>query len=119
MTLTRSRLALLGATVAAAMLGGCGSSGPTNKAQIAAIVKREGTRPATICDHLTNQLLAGLGGRNGCSRQAATAAMDPTTHATAVKVHGRTATAVVVDRAGTRAISLVKENGVWKVATVG
>jgi hypothetical protein len=46
------------------------------------------------------------------------AAADPTTHTTSIHVHGHAATAVVSDRAGTRTIRLVKQNGVWNVSAV-
>ncbi len=111
--------ALLAAALASlALLSGCGSSGPTDRQQIAAIVKREGVTPASLCDHLTPSLLARVGGRGACLRQAATAAPDPTTHATAVRIDRNTATAVVVDRAGARTISFVKQRGAWKIAGV-
>ena len=111
-----SLLACLALT--AAMLGGCGSGGPTDKDQIAAIIKQEGTSPQTLCNHLTDSLLASLGGKDGCLRQAASAAADPTTHVTAVRVHGKRATATVVDREGVRSVSLLKQRGIWKIAGV-
>jgi hypothetical protein len=43
---------------------------------------------------------------------------DPTTRATSIKVYGPNATAVVVDRAGTRTVSLVEQKGVWKISGV-
>jgi hypothetical protein len=113
----RSRL--LAAALTALALSACGGSGPTDKQLIASIVKREGTHPATLCDHLTNSLLAHLGGKRGCVTQAASAASDPTTHATAIRVRRNHATAVVVNRNGSRRITLIKQRGVWKVAAVG
>lgn len=109
---------LLGATVTAPLLAGCGSSGPSDRDQIAAIVKQEGVDPGTLCNHLTDSVLTSLGGRAGCMRQAASAPADPTTRATSVRVHGKAATAVVVNRSGSRTITLVKQNGTWKVAGV-
>lgn len=112
-------MALLAAAVlAVTLLAACGSSGPTDRQQIAAMVKREGVKPASLCSHLTSSLLARLGGKPACLRQAASAASDPTTRATSVRVLRNTATAVVVDRNGTQQLSLVKEKGVWKVARV-
>jgi hypothetical protein len=107
---------LLGVTL---IVAGCGSSGPSDRDQIAAIVKQEGISPGTLCNHLTDSLLASLGGKAGCLRQAAVASADPTTRATSVSVHGPAATAVVVNRAGTRTIAFVKQRGAWKVAGVG
>jgi hypothetical protein len=109
---------LLSAAVSALTLGACGSSGPTNKQQIASIIKREGTNPSTLCGHLTSPMLDRLGGRSGCLHAASAAPADPTTHATSIKVSGPTATAVVTDRAGTRTISLVQQKGVWKISGV-
>ena len=113
----RSRLLL--AAAAALTLSACGASGPTDKQQIASVVKREGTHPASLCDHLTDSLLARLGGKRGCATQAASAAKDPTTHAASIRVRHNTATAVVVNRNGSRTITLIKRKGVWKVAGVG
>jgi hypothetical protein len=112
-----SRTIMAGTAVAVA-LSGCGSSGPSDKDQIAMIVKREGARPTTLCDHLTGSLLGQVGGRRGCLLQATSAAPDRTTHARTVRVLGKTATAVVVDKTGSRAISLVKQKGVWKISAV-
>jgi hypothetical protein len=120
MTAWRGRSTLLlSAAVSAAALTACGASGPTDKDQIAAIIKHEGSSPSTLCSHLTSELLARLGGKSGCLHEASSAAPDPTTHATSITVGGHTATAVVSDRAGTRTIGLVKDNGVWKVSRVG
>lgn len=105
--------------VGALALAGCGSSnGPTNKQQIAAIIKHEGSRPATLCNYLTDALLSNLGGKGGCLRQAASSAPDPTTRATSIRVHGSTASAVEIDRHGTHTLSFVKHKGGWKVSGV-
>ena len=109
---------LLGATLIATLLAGCGSSGPSDHDQIAGIIKQEGINPGTLCNHLADSLLASIGGRAGCLHQAASASADPTTRATSVRVRGQGATAVVVNRAGTRTIALVKQRGAWKVAGV-
>jgi hypothetical protein len=111
----RSPLLAVAFATATTILSGCGG-GVSDKDQIAALVKNEGTNPATLCDHLTATLLARFGGRSNCLRQAASAAKDPSTHATAVKVHGTTATAVVGDRNGSRTITFVKQKGDWKVS---
>jgi hypothetical protein len=113
----RSSLLALGVALAAScsILTGCGG-GVSDKDQIVAVVKSEGTNPATLCRHLTSALLARFGGKSACLHAAATAAKDPTTHATRVKVRGATATALVSDRSGSRTIELVKRNGVWLVS---
>jgi hypothetical protein len=115
------RIAVLsiGATIIVALLAGCGSSGPSNRDKITAIVKQEGSHPATLCDHLSDELLSRVGGKAGCMRQAAASAADPTTRATSVSVHDTSARAVVVDRAGTRTIDFIKQKDGWKVAGVG
>jgi hypothetical protein len=100
------------------IVSGCGSSGPSDKDQIAAIIKNEGTNPASLCAHLVDALLVRFGGISACQRQAASAAKDSTTRATSVIVHDKGATALVTDRAGTRTLSLVKQNGVWKISAV-
>jgi hypothetical protein len=109
---------LLSAALCVMMLAGCGSSGPTEKQKIATVVKREGADPSTLCTHLTGSLLTRLGGRSGCLHAASVTPADPTTHATSIDVHGSTATAVVVDKAGTRTVSLVRQRGVWKISGV-
>jgi len=109
---------LLGAAVSAATLAGCGTSGPTEKQKIASVVKREGADPSTLCSHLTSSLLIRLGGESGCLHTARITPADPTTHAASISVHGPTATAVVIDRGGTRTVSLVKQKGVWKISGV-
>ncbi len=119
----RQRLPPLAGSVASlvaalAMLSGCGSGAPSAKDQIAAIVKQEGTNPSTLCAHLIGSLLTRLGGKQACLRQAGSAARDASTHATSISTRGSTATAVVVDRTGSRTISFVRQKGVWKVAGV-
>ena len=101
-----------------AALGGCGSGGPDDRTQIGSIVKDEGTRPASLCHHLTSSLLVRFGGLGNCLSRAASAAQDPSTHAAAVSVRGHTATAVVRDRAGSRSITLVKQQGSWLISGV-
>ena len=102
----------------AVILAGCGSSAPTDKQRIASIIQREGTHPATLCASLTGSMLASLGGRSACLRQAASATADPTTHAASIRVHGTSATAVEVDHKGSHTISFVKRAGAWKVSGV-
>jgi len=110
---------LLAAAATAGLASACGSSGPTDRDQIASIISAGGAHPATLCSHLTDPLLSDLGGKAGCRHQAASVPGDPTTHATSIRVRGRTATAVVVDRTGRRAIRFVKQRGTWKVSGVG
>jgi hypothetical protein len=100
------------------IVSGCGSGGPSAKDQIAAVVKQEGTNPSSLCAHLVNSLVARIGGKRACLRQAASAARDPSTRATSITIHGSTATAAVADRTGSRTISFVRQKGVWKVAGV-
>jgi hypothetical protein len=114
----RAPMLLTCASLAVLALGGCGSGGADDRTQIETIVKDEGTRPATLCHHLTAALLARFGGLSNCLSRAASAARDPSTHATAVAVHGNTATAVVHDRAGSRSITLVKQKGTWLISGV-
>lgn len=102
----------------AALLAGCGSSGPTDKQRIATIIKREGAHPATLCASLTDSMLATLGGRSACLRQAASSSTDPTTHAESIRVRGTSATAIELDQNGSHTISFVKRDGVWKVSGV-
>jgi hypothetical protein len=114
----RAPMLLACASLAAGLLTGCGSGGPDDRTQIVTIVKNEGTRPATLCHHLTAALLTRFGGLSNCLSRAASAARDPSTHATAVTVRGRTATAVVNDRTGSRSITLIKQKGNWLISGV-
>ena len=102
----------------ALLVAACGSGGPTDRQQIAALIRQEGSRPATLCDHLTGSLLAQLGGRSGCLRQAASAASDSSTHAASIRIRGSRATVVEVDRSGSHTLSLVKRRGAWRVSAV-
>jgi hypothetical protein len=104
--------------VGALLIAGCGATGPTDHQQIATIIKQEGAKPITLCDHLTDSLLAQLGGMSGCLRQATSAAPDSSTHAASIRVHGNSATAVEVDQNGSHNLSLIKRRGVWKVSAV-
>jgi hypothetical protein len=115
--LSRRRLAPI-ALMSVTLLAACGSSAPSNGAQIGALVRDEGISPASICHHLTTGLLVQFGGMSNCLSRAATAARDPSTHATAVVVRGSTATATVIDHNGSRSITLIKRNGSWLIAGV-
>jgi hypothetical protein len=113
----RHRLALIALT-SITLLAGCGSGAPSNRSQIGALVRDEGISPASLCHHLTTGLLVRFGGMSNCLSRAATAAKDPSTHATAVVVRGSTATATVVDRNGSRPITLTKRHGSWLISSV-
>ena len=114
----RAPLSLFAAVSAAATLAGCGASAPSAKDQIGAIMKEEGTRPASLCHHLTSDLLVRFGGLSNCLSRAASASRDPSTRATQVIVHGSGATAVVTDSTGTRSITLVRQKGSWLISGV-
>lgn len=101
-----------------ACVAGCGSSGSSDTDQIAAIVKSEGTDPASICRHLTQALLNRLGGHSACMHAAASSPKDPSTRTKTISVRGNAATAVVVDKNGTSTIALLKEKGAWKISAV-
>ena len=109
---------LLAVALATTALAACGSGAPSDREQIGAIVKDEGTRPATICHHLTGALLVSFGGLSNCLSRAASAAHDPSTHATQVTVRGTAATAVVTDSTGSRSIALIKQKGSWLISAV-
>jgi hypothetical protein len=113
----RGRLAPIALT-SITLLAACGSSAPSNRARIGALVRDEGISPASLCHHLTTGLLARFGGMSNCLSHAATAARDPSTHATAVVVRGSTATATVIDHNGSRSVTLIKRNGNWLISGV-
>jgi hypothetical protein len=113
----RRRLALVALT-STTLLAACGSSAPSNRAQIGALVRDEGITPASICHHLTTGLLVQFGGMSNCLSRAATAARDPSTHAGTVVVRGSTASATVIDHNGSRSITLIKRHGSWLISSV-
>lgn len=115
--LPRRSSALLAVT-SVTLLAACGSSAPSNQAQIGGLVRDVGTRPATLCHHLTTGVLARFGGMSSCLSRAASAATDPSTRATAVIVRGSAASATVTDRNGSRSITLVKQGGTWLISGV-
>jgi hypothetical protein len=115
---TRRASLLLAAGLTAGVAAACGSSGPSDREQIGAIVKDEGTHPATLCHHLTDSLLVRFGGLGNCLSRAASASRDPSTRAAQVTVRGNSATAVVIDSTGSRSITLVKQKGSWLISAV-
>lgn len=107
--LSLSALALVGC-------GGSGSSGNSAKDQINSIVAAEGKDPSSLCDHMSNALLAHFGGASACKQKAASSPKDSSVHVSKLTVNGNAATAVVVDKSGTRNVAFVNESGSWKLA---
>jgi hypothetical protein len=95
-------------------LGG-GSAG-TDSEQITELLGRGATAPPTLCDHLSGGMLQAIGGHDACV--AASPERGPGGEVTSVRVHGSTATAVVTKPTGQETITLVRENGAWKLDSV-
>lgn len=116
-TSTRAYAALSLSALALVGCGSSGSSGSSAKDQINSIVSAEGQDPGSLCDHMTSALLAKLGGStSACKKQAASSTKDSSVHTSKVTVNGNKATAVVVDKSGTRTVTFANEGGSWKLS---
>jgi hypothetical protein len=98
--------------VAVVALAGGGDA----RAQVTSLLERGAASPATICDHLSSRMLAAAGGHEACLR--ASPARGPASKVLDVRVHGDRATALVRSSAGDERVSLVRQDGDWKVDDV-
>ena len=106
------RRAVLGLAVLA--LAGCGQG---DEDRIREIVDEVGENAAKGCEHASDRLLEGLGGRKACKRSARSGvdASDPDVKVIAVKVDGETARARIRGRAGDQTVVFVREDDDWKI----
>ena len=103
-------------------LAACG--GESDEEQIKSIISDATDDPASICDNASKALLEQLGGEEQCkeaskAEEGADADGDVEVEVKSVKVDGDEATADITDKEGSQTISFVKEDGDWKLATVG
>jgi len=91
--------------------GGAGAS-----AQIRSLLERGAADPASLCDHLSGAMLAAAGGHAGCLRSSPS--RGPAATVGGIRVDGARATAVVHHPEADEIVSLVRQDGDWKVADV-
>lgn len=101
-----------------ALAAGCGGGGSSDKDQIRSIVE-DGTRnPVSICKHLTDRALRGLGGQGRCEALARSPDnQDPGARIARITVRGDKATVLVTGKDGENNIRFVKEEGEWRITT--
>lgn len=100
----------------AVVLAGCGGA-TSDKDKITKIVKDGAKDPATICDHVTPEVLKALGGKPACVKAAGArrVSADTTLKVASVSVKGDKATATVVGKRGRQTLQFVKDHGEWNV----
>jgi hypothetical protein len=93
-------------------------SGPSPSAagQIAALLERGASDPATLCDHLSGAMLAAAGGHAGCVRSSP--ARGPNASVDSIRVNGDHATAIVRRPDADELVTLVRSGGDWKIDDV-
>jgi len=94
-----------------------GTGGGSDRERITALLTAGASRPATLCDQLSEGLLQAAGGREACV--AASPQRAPAGTVQDVRITGDTATAVVVRGDREEVFRLVREGGGWKVDDVG
>lgn len=110
----------LAATALALLAAGCGggkSGGDTDDAgAIRAILEERRANPASICEHMTPELLEQVGGPENC-RQLSVADDNRDRDATvdAVEVEGDRATVRLTGADGKQTIAFVRQDGGWRL----
>jgi hypothetical protein len=115
----RRRAVALGGLVALVLLAVAALSidaGPSDAARIGALLSRGAADPASLCDHLSGAMLAAAGGHTGCVRSSPS--RGPSATVDGIRISGDRATAVVHHPEADETVSLVREDGDWKVADV-
>lgn len=99
------------------VLAACGSDGQTDKAAITKIISEGGRDPVTICDHLSDRLLARFKTQATCKKAAKADKKntDPNVMIDSLKIDGKKATANITGNDGKTTITFVKDDGSWKV----
>ena len=95
-------------------LGG-GAAG-SDAEQIESLLARGAAEPKTLCDHLSAGMLQAIGGHGACV--AASPSRGPGGTVTDVRIDGAAATAVVVRGSEEEVVTLVLQDGAWKVDEV-
>ena len=108
------RFLTVAAVGAALALAACGGS-TSDEDKIKDLVKKVDDDPTTLCENATKELLAQLGGAEGCKQLAKTNKDTSKSKVTNVKVNGDTATATVTDKSGPSTVTFQKVDGDWKV----
>ncbi|MEJ7784221.1 MAG: hypothetical protein WKF96_05405 [Solirubrobacteraceae bacterium] len=108
----RTRSALM--VLPMAMLAGCG--GESDEESIRAIIDERRSDPASICEHMTAELLKEVGGPESC-RQLAQGDdnQDPDTEIDGIDVEGDRATVRIAGADGEQTIAFRREDGEWRL----
>lgn len=117
--MTRSRPTLAAALLLPLLsLAACGGDGTTDKDAITKIITDGGRDPVTICDHLSDALLARFKTVDTCRKAAKSGAKneDPGVKIDRLAIQAKTATADITGVDGKTTITFVKDNGSWKVS---
>lgn len=93
-----------------------GGGAGTDAERIESLLARGATEPRTLCDQLSAGLLQAIGGHGACV--AASPSRGPGGDVTSVRVDGATATAVVLRGSEEEVVTLVLQDGAWKVDEV-
>ena len=112
----RRSLPLL-ALVPAVALAACGTS---DSDKVTGVVDDALTKPASLCDHATDNILKQAGGdKAACQKLARQAKGQPKPKAVDVAVDGDKATATFTGPTGAKnTLGLVKDGGDWKIDAV-
>lgn len=111
-----ARTAVASLVLPLVLVGACGGGGD-DEAEIRTILEDRRTDPASICDHMTSELLEQLGGKERC-RELAVAEdnQDPDAKVVDVDVDGERATARLTGQDGRATVAFRKEDGEWRAA---
>lgn len=104
--------------VPALTLAACGGGGgKSDEDTIKDIVNGFAKDPATLCDHLTPELLKGVGGTKAkCVEASKAGKKNQKIDITKVDVSGSKATVTVKDKTGTSSLKMVKADDTWQVS---
>ena len=93
-----------------------GGGPDSDSRRIESLLATGAAEPKTLCDHLSTGMLQAIGGHGACV--AASPTRGPGGDVTSVRIDGATATAVVVRGSEEEVVTLVRQDGAWKVDEV-
>lgn len=99
-------------------LAACGGGGGnSDEDKIKDIINGVAKDPSTLCDHITPELLKGVGGSKAkCVEASKGGTKNAKIDITKVEVKGKNATATVKDKNGSSTLKLVKAGDDWQVS---
>jgi hypothetical protein len=111
------KLAPMLLVVPAMALAACGG-GSSDKDKITDIIKDGGKDPASLCDHLTADLVKGFGSVEKCqaAAKADKSGKDPDVKVDSIDIKDKKATAKITGNQGGDTLTFVKEDGDWKIS---